>query len=233
MTELKVLFEDKHLIVVIKPPTIGSQSDKNKDEDMSSILKDYLLKKNPSLKDAYLGIVHRLDRPVGGLMVFAKTEFANAKLSEEIRLKKFNKIYYTVVCGKPSKNEEELEDYLIQLRRINMSKVSLAENKNAKRAQLSYELLANLNSEEFGELSLLKVELKTGRHHQIRVQLANAGIPIWGDNKYNKTFVKKKTWTQIALWATKLSFKHPKEGKVLEFEVKPEDFPFSLFLKKA
>jgi 23S rRNA pseudouridine1911/1915/1917 synthase len=227
--DLKILFEDKHVIVVVKPPTIPSQGDKSNDEDMMGIIKKYLISSNPGTKKPYLGLVHRLDRPVGGVMVFAKTEFANAKLCEEIRLKKFKKIYYVVVCGKPEVAECELKDYLIKLRTVNMSKISTQDNKNADEAILSYSLIDSASTEEYGILSLLKVELKTGRHHQIRVQLSNANLPIWGDNKYNKTFVKMKNWTQIALWATSLSFKHPKENKVLEFENKPVEFPFSIF----
>jgi len=233
LEKLNILYEDKHIIVVIKPPTIPSQSDKTGDLDMVSLIKNHLCIENPK-KDPYLGIVHRLDRPVGGVMVFAKTNFANSRLNEAIRNKEFKKVYYTVVCGTPDNPINRLCDYLIKLKTVNMSKVTTTPNKNAKEAILTYETLNSITTEEFGTLSLLKVELHTGRHHQIRVQLSNAKIPIWGDNKYNKTFVKMKSWTQISLWATSLSFKHPKENKTMTFESLPKTYPFELFsnLKK-
>lgn len=224
--ELKILFEDKHIIVVEKPPKIPSQSDKTQDKDMMGIIKEHLIAANKLAKEPYLGLIHRLDRPVGGVMVFAKTEFANSKLCEEIRLKRFKKQYLAVVCGKPEANAAKLIDYLVKLRTVNMSKISTKENKNAKEAVLSYEVIKSFETEEFGLLTLLRIELETGRHHQIRVQLSNAGVPIWGDNKYNEKFVKMKNWTQIALWAAKVSFKHPKDNKILEFESKPYGFPF-------
>ena len=227
--EPKILFEDKHLIVTIKPPMVPSQSDKTKDEDMMTISMDHIQSKGKETSKPYLGLIHRLDRPVGGIMVFAKTEFANAKLCEAIRLKQFKKIYYAVVCGKPEILQGELRDHLVKLGTVNMSKVATPENKNAKEAILSYSLIKTVFTEAYGELSLLKIELKTGRHHQIRVQLANAGLPIWGDTKYNKQFVKVKDWIQIALWAAELSFIHPKENKRLEFEEIPAAFPFSIF----
>lgn len=228
--ELKILFEDKHLIVAVKPPMVPSQSDQTKDEDMMKIITDHLVTKGSGSPKPYLGLVHRLDRPVGGLMVFAKTEFANARLSEAIRLKQFKKIYYAVVCGKPENPQGELRDHLIKLSTVNMSKIAEPGRKNAKEAILDYALVETIQTEEYGDLSLLKIQLKTGRHHQIRVQLAHAGFPIWGDTKYNPRFVKTKGWVQAALWAAELSFQHPKENRTLEFKEYPQEYPFSLFL---
>ncbi len=228
--EPKIIFEDKHLIVAVKPPMVPSQSDQTKDEDMMRIISEHLELKHQGTAKPYVGLVHRLDRPVGGLMVFAKTEFANAKLSEAIRLKQFKKIYNAVVCGKPEVFQGELRDHLVKLSTVNMSKIAEPGQKNAKEAILNYGLVKTVRTDEYGELSLLRIELKTGRHHQIRVQLAHAGIPIWGDTKYNPLFVKTKEWVRIALWAAELSFKHPKENKTLEFKVDPQDYPFSLFL---
>lgn len=228
--DVKIIYEDKHIIVAEKPSKIPSQSDKTGDYDMLSLLRDHLKRNYPAARNPYIGLIHRLDRPVGGLMVFAKTKEANKKLSEEIRTKRFKKEYYAVVCGKPEKERAELRDYLLKLRTINMSKVVRKEKKNAKEAILEYELIDSIKTDEYGILSLLKILLKTGRHHQIRVQLANANMPLWGDNKYNKTFVKMKKWTQIALWASSISFNHPKDKTLCRFELKPhKEYPFTLF----
>ena len=227
--DIKIIYEDKHIIVAKKPPKVPSQSDKSGDMDMLTWLKNYLMDKY-NVKNPYMGLLHRLDRPVGGLMVFAKTKYANAKLSEEIRTKKFQKQYYAVVCGKPEKPTGQLKDYLRKYGRNNISKVVTKDMKDAKEAVLEYELLERIETEEYGILSLVKIDLKTGRHHQIRVQFSNANLPLWGDNKYNETFIKMKKWTQIALWAGDISFKHPKENKICSFQLKPDDnYPFTLF----
>lgn len=229
--DIKILHEDKHIIVAEKPPKVPSQSDKTNDVDMVSLIKGHIIKKD-NVKNPYLGLVHRLDRPVGGLMVFAKTKEANRSLSEQIRIKSLKKVYYAVVCGKPKEEKVTLENFLIKLRTINMSKVVSEDNKNAKKSILEYELIQSVDTEEYGTLSLLKINLMTGRHHQIRVQLSNGGLPIWGDNKYNKTFVKTKKWTQIALYASSLSFKHPKNNQQRTYKLKPHDeYPFILFSK--
>lgn len=228
--EPKIIFEDKHVIVVEKPPKVPSQSDKTNDIDMISMLRDYLKEKYPGARNPYIGLVHRLDRPVGGLMVFAKTKEANRSLSEQIRVKDFEKEYYAVVSGKPEANSGELRDYLKKLRTVNMSKVVSEGTKDAKEAILEYQVLETIETEEFGTLSLVSIKLKTGRHHQIRVQFSNAGIPLWGDNKYNKEFVKMKKWTQIALWSKYIGFSHPKDKSKCTFESKPnKETPFNLF----
>ncbi len=228
--DIKILFEDKHIIVAEKPPKIPSQSDKTGDFDMLSTLRNHIKNNHPSALNPYIGLIHRLDRPVGGIMVFAKTKEANARLSEEIRSKRLKKEYHAVVCGKPDNHKQELRNYLLKLRKVNMSKVVTEETKNSKEAILEYKVLDSIDTEEYGVLSLVKIRLKTGRHHQIRVQFSNIDLPLWGDNKYNKTFVKKKKWTQIALWATTLTFNHPKDKKSYTFETKPnQEFPFALF----
>jgi 23S rRNA pseudouridine1911/1915/1917 synthase len=229
--EIKVLHEDAHIIVVEKPPKVPSQGDKTGDKDMLTYVYEYLHTKYPEAKSPYVGLIQRLDRPVGGVMVFAKTKNANQKLSEQIRIKKMHKVYYGVVCGIPEKNKEELVDYLLKQSKTNMSKVVSKETLNAKEAILEYELLETVDTEEYGVLSLLQINLKTGRHHQIRVQLSNANLPLWGDNKYNEAFTKQKDWTQIALWARKLTLEHPKTNKLYTFHSKPKDFPFTLFEK--
>lgn len=230
--DFKIIHEDAHIIVVEKPPKVPSQGDKTGDKDMLTYIKEYLQKQYPSTKDPYVGLIQRLDRPVGGVMVFAKTKLANQKLSEQIRVKAIGKEYFGVICGKPPTNQATLVNYLLKQTHLNMSKVVSEGTKNGKEAILSYEVLETVTTEEFGILSLLKITLMTGRHHQIRVQLSHANLPLWGDNKYNKAFVKSKEWTQIALWAGILSLEHPKSNKQQVFQSLPkEQYPFSLFAK--
>lgn len=227
--KLNILFEDRYIIAVEKPQSIPVQTDKTNDEDLMSEVKKYL-KEKTGYDEPYLGLVHRLDRPVGGVVVFAKNKFANASLSEQIRMHQTDKIYYAVVCGKSRIKEDYLENYVKKLVTINMSKISDEKDKNSKIAKLKYTVISELHSEEYGDLSLLKIKLYTGRHHQIRLQLSYAGLPIWGDNKYNKVFVKKKEFTNIALWAASYTITHPKSEERLTFESVPETiFPFNLF----
>jgi len=229
---LKVLYEDAQILVVEKPPKIPSQRDKTGDKDMLTYVSEYLQEKYPNAKSPYVGLIQRLDRPVGGVMVFAKTKVANQKLSKQIQEKEIEKVYYGVVCGVPDKNNEVLVDFLLKQGKINMSKVVPKGTTNAKEAILEYDLLETLDTPEYGVLSLLKINLKTGRHHQIRVQLSNAQLPLWGDTKYNKAFTKQKEWTQIALWAKSLRLGHPIKNKSLTFHSSPKDhYPFTLFAK--
>lgn len=229
---MKILFEDSHILVVEKPPKVPSQSDKTGDKDLYSELKEYLLKQY-NTKNPYLGLIHRLDRPVGGVMLFAKTKFSNSKLSQQIQNKTMQKKYYAVVNGKPKVMQEELRDYLVKDGRRNISKVISANDENGKEALLVYKCLDTLDTGKDGILSLLEIELKTGRHHQIRVQLSNVGLPIWGDTKYNSAFSRRRGWTQIALWASCLSFYHPKTGKELIFTSIPmSEYPFTLFRQR-
>ena len=211
---LKVLFEDNHIIVVEKPPNVPSQSDKTGDIDMLSIVKEYIKEKYQKTCNVYLGLVHRLDRPVGGVMVFAKTSKAASRLSEQVREKTFKKKYLAVVDGKIDEEEGTLEDYLYKDERNNMSKVVSANKKGAKLAKLDYKVLVY---NEVKNLSLLEINLHTGRHHQIRVQLAHFGHSIFGDQKYG-TRGKNK---QIALWAYQLEIQHPITKETMKFE----DFP--------
>lgn len=229
---LKVLYEDAHMIVVEKPPKVPSQRDKTEDKDMLTYVSEYLQSKYPATRSPYVGLIQRLDRPVGGVMVFAKTKLANQKLSDQIQRKEVGKVYYGIVCGVPDKNHEVLVDFLLKQGKTNLSKVVSKSTTNAKEAILEYDLLETLNTPEYGVLSLLKIILKTGRHHQIRVQLSNAQLPLWGDTKYNKEFSNQREWTQIALWARTLTLDHPKTNKTLTFHSSPKDhYPFTLFDK--
>jgi 23S rRNA pseudouridine1911/1915/1917 synthase len=225
--ELKILYEDKNVVCVVKPQGVPSQSDKTNNEDLMTAVSAYLKSKG---ENPYLGLIHRLDRPVGGVIVYAKSEFANRELSKQIQLRQTEKEYLAVVCGSAEKESGVLEDYLKKLKTINMSKVATADDKQAKIARLEYESLGSVETEEYGTLTLLRIKLLTGRHHQIRVQLSNAGMPIWGDNKYNKVFMKKKDFTLIALWSYKFGFSDVKTKKHMEFSALPENtYPFKLF----
>ena len=194
MEKLKILYEDNHIIVVEKKPNIPSQSDKTGDIDMLTLVKNYIKEKYNKPGNVYIGLVHRLDRPVGGIMIFARTSKSASRLSNQVREKIFKKKYLAVVDGKFEKNQGTLEDYLYKDERHNMSKVVKKEKKNAKLAKLDYKVL---KYNPVKDLSLVEVNLHTGRHHQIRVQLSNFGHSIFGDQKYGIRGKGK----QIALWA--------------------------------
>lgn len=215
MKQLNVIYEDNHIIVVEKQPNIPSQGDKTNDTDMLTIIKDYIKEKYNKPGNVYLGLIHRLDRPVGGVMVFAKTSKAAARLSEQVREKVFRKEYLVVVDGKFEKEKGIMKDYLLKNERNNLSKVVEENTKNAKYAELEYEVL---KYREDIDLSAVKVNLHTGRHHQIRVQFASRKHSIYGDQKYG-TRGKGK---QIALWAYKLTINHPITKEEMTFEVLPE-----------
>ena len=215
MNELKVIYEDNHIIVVEKKPNIPSQKDKTEDIDMLTIIKQYIKEKYNKPGDVYLALIHRLDRPVGGVMVFAKTSKAAARLSEEVRSRNLKKEYLVIVDGKMEKEEGTLENYLLKNEKTNTSKVVKEGTKNSKLAKLDYKVLKY--NEEIN-LSVLKINLHTGRHHQIRVQLANSGHSICGDQKYGTRGRGK----QISLWAYKLSFTHPTTKEQLLFYSIPE-----------
>ena len=215
MQNLRVIFEDNQIIVVEKQPNIPSQADKTEDIDMLTIVKQYIKEKYNKPGNVYLGLVHRLDRPVGGVMIFAKTSKSAARLSDQVREKIFKKKYLAVVDGKFDNNKGTLEDYLYKDERNNISKVVSKEKKNAKLAKLDYEVLAY---NEVKNLSLVKINLHTGRHHQIRVQLSHAGHSIFGDQKYGTRGQGK----QIALWAYELTIEHQITKQEITFKSIPE-----------
>ena len=225
MQDLKVIYEDNHILVVEKKPNTPSQGDKTGDNDMLSLCKEYIKVKYNKPGNVYLGLVHRLDRPVGGVMIFAKTSKAAGRLSDQVREKVFKKKYLAVVDGKIKNKKGILEDYLYKDERNNISKVVKPEKKNAKKASLDYEVLFY---DEVKDLTLVKVNLHTGRHHQIRVQLSNFGHSIFGDQKYG-TRGKGK---QIALWAYELTIKHPITKEQMTFNDIPEAVGTWCILKK-
>ena len=178
MQNLNVIYESNHVIVVEKPANIPSQADKTGDIDMLQLVKDYLKEKYHKPGNVYIGLVHRLDRPVGGIMCFAKTSKAAARLSEAIRQNQVEKIYLAVVDGKLETEKGIMEDYLLKNEKNNVSQVVKEGTQNAKLAKLSYEVL---NYREDNNISLVKIKLETGRHHQIRVQFSSRGHSLYGD----------------------------------------------------
>ena len=212
---MKVIYEDNHIIVVEKMVNIPSQADKTEDVDMLSIIKSYLKEKYNKPGNVYLGLVHRLDRPVGGVMVFAKTSKAASRLSEQVRNKTFKKEYLVICNGKMEKEKDTLVDYLWKDEKKNTSYVVKPTKKNAKQAILDYEVL---KYDKAQNLSLLKMNLHTGRHHQIRVQLSSRMHAIYGDNKYHG----RGAGTGICLWAYKLTIEHPITKQEMTFVDFPE-----------
>jgi 23S rRNA pseudouridine1911/1915/1917 synthase len=215
---LKILFEDEHIMVVKKDAGIPVQAGKLRMMDLQGLIKNELYKRNRKGGEPYLGLIHRLDQPVEGVMVFAKTPFAAGSLSEQVTDGRMKKHYLALLCGKPETDEGTLVDYLVKDGRTNTSSVAKAGEKDAKRSELNYKVLKRND-----ETTLVEVELITGRHHQIRVQMSNAGWPLYGDTKYNPAFQETKEHVQTALCAYQLSFVHPKSKKVMEFSIEPDN----------
>lgn len=229
---LRVLFEDAHIIVCYKPSGVPTQTAKIGAADMVSLLKNYLYKNKKEKKEPYVAVIHRLDQPVEGLLVFAKTPFAAKELSKGVQQGAgFGKYYKAVLCGEPTEKSGVLENYLVKDGKTNTSRVCQAGVKDAKKAILHYEVIRVCELESFVR-SLVQVKLETGRHHQIRVQMANMGCPIWGDTKYGvqaEDAAMGNKWKQIALCAYRLEFIHPKTKKQMMFEVEPEGEGFARF----
>lgn len=220
--EWKILFEDETMLVVRKPQGMPTQADKTGDLDLLSALETYC--RQP------LGLIHRLDRPVGGLLVFAKTKIAETDLAKQMQDGFLEKRYRAVLCGKLPEKKGTLMDYLKKNMRTNLSEVVSSKDRMAKKSILHYEVLETLK-EENQTLSYVEIQLETGRHHQIRVQTSHAGAPIWGDKKYNPQF-QRRGQTEIALWAYALKGKHPITKKPWIFEEMPSEGAFRLFYGK-
>ncbi|MCI9515890.1 MAG: RNA pseudouridine synthase [Lachnospiraceae bacterium] len=218
--EIDILYEDGQLLVCRKPAGVPVQSGKVGQKDMVSILRNY---RNGKEGDTYIGLVHRLDQPVQGVMVFAKTKMAAAGLSRQITDGRMKKQYLAVTCGKPMKKQGALVDYLLKDGRTNTSSIVPEGTKGAKRAELRYRIIA-----ETPGYALAEIDLLTGRHHQIRVQMTGAGMPLAGDRKYNLSDAGQ-TEKYVALAAHRLSFEHPVLKKEICFEGKPEGAIFKKF----
>lgn len=208
MNKLNILYEDNHIIVVEKPFNVLSQADNTGDNDMLSIIKKYIKEKYNKPGNVYLGLVHRLDRPVGGVMVFAKTSKAAGRLSDQIRKNEFNKTYLAVVHGIVKEKNGIFKDYL---KKCDNGNTIVTNSEDGKLSVLNYKVLdVNLKKQE----TLVEIKLETGRHHQIRVQFASRGYPLCGDQRYGKI-----DNTQIALFAYKLEFIHPVKREKMSFSL--------------
>ena len=225
---LKVLYEDQEIIVVVKPAGVESQAAKKFAPDMLSEIKKHMVinKLCTPGKEPYVAVIHRLDKPVSGVMVYAKTKKAASALSEQVQNRKMDKYYEAVVCGKPVNNVDNFVDYLKKSVDGNYSQIVDKGENESKRAELSYELLKTVETEN-AELSHVRIHLLTGRHHQIRVQFSGHDLPLYGDGRYNPMFVGKRE--PLALCAVSLAFDHPTTGKRMEFSMKPSGGAFRLF----
>ena len=214
---INIIYEDNHLLVVEKPINIPVQLDDSNDLDFLTMLKEFIKKRDDKPGNVYLGLVHRLDRPVGGIMVFAKTSKCASRLSDQIRERILKKTYYAVVEGKLEKRGT-FKDYLLKDAKTNTVKI----DNSGKEAVLDYELINYKNN-----LSLVKINLKTGRSHQIRVQFSSRNHALYGDQKYNKS---AKVGEQIALFSKQLEFYHPTTKEFLKFSLDLKNtYPWNLF----
>ena len=235
---MRILFEDSQILVCDKEAGLPVQSARIGTKDLVSILKNYLWEKSGNKGEPYLGVVHRLDQPVEGLLVFARTSRAAAALSAQVTDGRMKKIYQAVAWkeasgdGDSERNRQEkgiLEDYLYKDSRTNCSRIVSKGTGGAKLARLEYEVLKTL-PEAGGELDLVQIHLLTGRHHQIRVQMAGAGMPLAGDRKYAAGRIPEGMMKDsLALCAVSLELIHPGTGKRMTFQCKPEGSGFRRF----
>ncbi len=212
---MEILYEDNMVIVVLKPQNVPSQEDSSKDKDMLTMVKEYIKEKYNKPGNVYVGLVHRLDRPTGGVMVFAKTSKAAARLCEQFKTGEAEKTYFAVVKGTLKQRQNTLVNYLVKDEKNNIVKIAPMLTEGAKRAELEYTCLESAN-----DLHLLKVKIATGRGHQIRVQLANIGLPIYGDQKYGGENMPKAS---LNLFAVELKFTHPTKKDKMVFRVFPPE----------
>lgn len=224
----EILYMDDAIIVCVKPQGMPVQNDRTRDLSVLNYLKNEIARKERLQKEPEMFVVHRLDRPVGGVMVFARTKEAAAALSGQIQDGTFDKYYQAILTGFLPKDEGELHDQLLKDAKTNCSKVVPMGTKGAKEAVLEYEVLDILETDE-GDYTYVLIHLLTGRHHQIRVQCANVKAGIWGDTKYNPKFQKvKRRYHQIGLFSTRISFLHPVTGEKMVFKTEAEGEAFDI-----
>ena len=223
MEQLTVLHEDNHLIVVLKPQGIASCPDESGDNNMLDIVREYVRGKYNKQGNVYIGLVHRLDRPTGGIMVFARTSKAAGRLSEQMKTGDFEKRYLTVLNGAPSPESGKLVNYLKKNTVNNMVYLCTQATDGAKLASLDYRVV-----EEKSGLALTEIKLHTGRSHQIRVQTAGIAHPVYGDMRYGGERAQKGN---LALWAYSLAFTHPVTHERLRFLSEPpaDETPWKFF----
>lgn len=225
--EIPVLYEDNHLLVAVKPVNMPTQADESGDPDLLTALKEDLKLRHGKPGNVFLGLVHRLDRPVGGAMVFAKTSKAASRLSDAVRARAFGKRYLAVVHGSMPQPKGTLRHYLLKDSRTNTVKaVAAGSHPDAKEAVLDYEVLQAAEG-----LSLVSIVLHTGRSHQIRVQMAESGCPLYGDQKYGAKV--NRPGQQLALWSVWVAFEHPTLRERMAFSSRPPgEYPWSLWAEE-
>lgn len=226
--KLNIVYEDAYILACVKPFGVPSQGDRSNDEDMVTAVMNYLFEHSDLDEEPYVAIIHRLDRPVGGILLFAKTQTMAAKLSDMMQDGKIKKYYEAIVTGELKSEAGILTDYLVHNGKNNTTEIANKGDKGAKRAVLNYEVIDVFETDE-GVLSYILIELETGRHHQIRAQLAQIGCGIWGDTKYNPRFSKtKKRFLQIGLYATRMEFTHPVTGEAIVLKTLPKGEAFDV-----
>ena len=220
---MRVLFEDKYLLVCEKPVGIESQVSSSGKDDMITLLSQYRAEKG---EDAYVGLVHRLDTMTGGAMIYSKREDMTGKLSALVQSGDYKKTYLAVIHGAPEEKEGEMRDLLYHDKQKNKSFVVAKKRAGVKEALANYRLLESVTREDGEIMSLVEVELITGRTHQIRVQFASRKMPLVGDGKYGSRDNK----ATCALWSHKVEFVHPVTKKIIEVTSRPEDvYPWNMF----
>lgn len=217
--DIEIIFEDKDILVCRKPAGVATQTKRLGQQDMESLLKNYRAKKG---EPPYIGIVHRLDQPVEGVMVFAKNQKAAANLSKQVQDRVIGKYYYAISSNSPQEPTGILEDYLLSDKKVNVTKVVPKDTMGAKKAKLEYCVI-----ETKEDKTLFQIKLHTGRQHQIRVQMASIGCALVGDNKYGDVADK----TLLALCSYKLEFQHPTKKMSMEFEIQPAGKVYKTFFK--
>lgn len=226
--KLNILFEDEHILACVKPYGVPSQGDKSNDEDMVTAVTNYLFDHSDSDEEPYVAIIHRLDRPVGGVLLFAKTPAMAAQLSDMMQDGKIKKYYEAIITGELPDMDGTLTDYLVRNGKNNTTVLAKKGDKGAKKAVLDYEVIDVFETDQ-GVISYVLIELETGRHHQIRAQLAARGCGIWGDTKYNPKFAKtKKRFVQIGLYSTRMEFTHPVTGEDVILKALPQGEAFDV-----
>lgn len=221
MENLTVLYEDNQILVVIKPQNVPTAPDESGDKDMLTLVKEYVKEKYNKKGEAFIGLVHRLDRPTGGIMVFARNSKSAKRLAEQFASHTTEKIYYAITNGVVKIKTQTLVNYLRKDEKENIVKIVPMSEQGAKKAELVYKVLETTDKE-----SLLEVKILTGRSHQIRLQLSNIGFPLVGDVKYGK---EKGRTQNLGLWAGKLSFTHPTTKEKLVFLATPQGKPWDKF----
>ncbi len=215
--DFEVIYEDNSIVVVNKPQNIPTQEDESGDKDMLTMVKEYIKEKYNKPGNVFIGLVHRLDRPTGGVMVFARNSKSASRLSEQIRNGEFDKTYYAITKAIPNPSQSRIVTYLKKDAKNNIARIVPMLEEGAKRAELEYKVL-----ETYENMALVKVNLFTGRGHQIRAQLASIKCPIVGDQKYDSNAIK----ANLHLFAVELKFNHPISGEKMVFRVfPPEDKP--------